>query len=245
MTKAQYLVSLAWHYVVRMLGLEKVLIGYACRRSVAYLRRVGLGSLLEKDISYGVPILELPDRTKVVDLARLHRLVASGRFRSIREYGAGTSTIVMAHATAKLSTNVKFIIIEESAEWANFVSGHFQEIGCEVRFVHSEYMVSAGNIAGEVDLHLKDAAPEVPDFIYVDGPSLAGCTGDIRSMTLADGWAEPINVDFHSVVHTMRKGSVVLFDDRPASYWALQRAIRRPYIAWSSSLFDSNKVTLL
>jgi hypothetical protein len=247
MLKLQYTLSLAWHWLCRRTGLERLVLGLSRARAAAYLRGQGLGSLLEHDLSYGKPLLDIEDDTKVVDLARLHQLVRSARFKSIREYGAGASTIVMAHAMATGRRKDQVLVtVEESQEWLESVLIKLHpDARPRVTGIVAAYVpTGAAGTSAESDLALDRAIPGVPDLVYVDGPTLyAG--PPLRGVPLIEGWREPINVDVLSVAHTMRKGAVIVFDERPASYWAVLRGLRRPLVASSSSLYSVNRITLL
>lgn len=247
MLKAQYLLSLALHGLCRVTGLERLI--HFISRSIAanYLRKQGLIDLVTVDLSYGEPLLCIRDRTKVIDLARLHRMVFKGRFKSIREYGAGASTIVIAHAMATGRRRDQLLVtIEESQEWLNLVMNRLHPQARErvCGLVGSYISVGAPGSATEADLVLENAVTGVPDLVYIDGPSL-NVNKSLRGVSLVDGWREPINADILSVAHTMRKGSVILFDERAASYWAVLRGLRRPILAKSSSLYSFNKIILL
>jgi hypothetical protein len=247
MFKLQYTLSLALHWLCRASGLERLVLGFSRSRAAAYLRAQGLSELLESDLSYGKPLLELEDRTKVVDLARLHRMVRAGRFKAIREYGAGASTIAIAHAMANgRRRDQTLVTVEESQEWLDSVLGRLHSQARDrVTGLVANYVPTGGpGSSMESDLALNRAIPGIPDLVYVDGPTLYA-VGQLRGVPLIEGWREPINVDVLSVAHTMRKGSVIIFDERPASYWAVLRGLRRPLLASSSSLFSVNRITLL
>lgn len=247
MFKLQYTLSLAMHWFCRATGLERLVLGFSRRRAASYLRAQGLSELLESDLSYGQPLLELEDRTKVVDLARLHRMVRAGRFKAIREYGAGASTIAIAHAMASgRRRDQTLVTVEESQEWLDSVLDrlHPQARDRVTGLVAHYVPIGVPGSGMEGDLVLDRAIPGVPDLIYIDGPTLYAAA-QLRGVPLIEGWREPINVDVLSVAHTMRKGSVILFDERPASFWAVLRGLRRPLLASSSSLYSINRITLL
>jgi hypothetical protein len=248
--KLQYVLSLAIHWFLRRTGAEDLLLALRRRACAAYLDRQGLGHLLDEDVSYGTSLMTVSDRTKVIDLARLHRLVKGGRYKSIREYGAGASTIAIAHAMALSGrTDITLVTIDESQEWLQSVLDRLdprvrpQVNGVVARYVRSLTPLSDGGV--ECDLVLEQSVPCVPDLVYVDGPTLHALKDNVRGTKLSAGWREPINVDAVSVAHTMRKGSVIIFDERSASYWATVRALRRPFFAWSSSLYSVNRITVL
>lgn len=251
MTKVQYVLSLAVHWLARALRFEATILEFSRQRAKRYLERQGLGDIVAHDVSYGVPLLDLPDRTKIVDLERLHRLVRSGRFKSIREYGAGASTIVMAHAIAASGRkDIALTTVEESAEWLDVVIKRAARIAdVAINGIVATYVpMNAANAlaeGSETDLVLSQAIATPPDLIYVDGPTLHAPSKAVRGIAVHDGWREPINVDFLSVAHTMRKGSMIVFDERPASFWAAHRALRRPFWCHSSSLYSVNTITLL
>lgn len=247
MFKFQYTLSLALHWFCRTTGLEGLVLGLSRRRAATYLREQGLSELLESDLSYGQPLLDIEDHTKVVDLARLHRMVRSGRFKAIREYGAGASTIAIAHAMANGRRNDQSLItVEESREWLDSVLSRLHpQARDRVTGVVANYVpIGCPGSGSEGDLTLNQAIPGVPDLVYIDGPTLYSAP-QLRGVSLINGWREPINVDVLSVAHTMRKGSVILLDERLASYWALLRGLRRPLLASSSSLYSVNRITLL
>jgi hypothetical protein len=191
--------------------------------------------------------MDIEDQTKVVDLARLYRMVCGGRFKEIREYGAGASTIVIAHAMANgCRRDQTLVTVEESKEWLDMVLGRLNPLSRKrVTGLVARYVSTGEPGTGiEGDLALDCAVPGVPDLVYIDGPTLYAAE-PLRGVKLIEGWREPINVDVLSVAHTMRKGSVILFDERPASYWAVLGGLRRPVLAQSSSLYSANRITLL
>jgi hypothetical protein len=246
--KLQYICSLSMHVCLRATKIESIILHLTCGRASRYLRSQGLGHLIEADLSYGKSLLEITDRTKIIDLARLHRMIKNGRYKTIREYGAGTSTLVIAHAIASATYPYQTLTtIEESEEWLTSVLEKLPpESRARVNGIAAQYVaVGQAGTSSECDLALATSIKEVPDLVYIDGPSLHSLKSPIRGSALLKGWLEPINIDVLSVAHTMRKGSVIVFDERLASYWAVLKGLRRPAIAYSSSLFSINRIILL
>ncbi len=99
--------------------------------------------------------------------------------RNIIELGSGTSTQIIAQALALIDPNGpqrKFISIDESKDWVQYVENAIQNDGNEeyVEIIHAPRTKGSGRFWYDEAILNEALAGIKPDLIIVDGPSVNG-----------------------------------------------------------------------
>lgn len=208
-------------------------------RGREYLRRVGALELLRSGVAEEIP-------ADFSDLSNLHRIVRRRKPRVILEFGAGFSTIVMAHALYQNGTG-QLYCVDSSEYWVRNlqpkIPPHLSEF-VDLRVSKTAIGVHDGELC-----HFYESLPNVvPDFIYLDGPASTDVSGSVRGLSFQPengGVRQQIAADILLYESTLRRGATILVDSRYNNVNFLLRNLKRRYRVQINRTLRISKFELL
>jgi len=192
-----------------------------------------------ENIRYGVTKKDdiFQDKSKLFDLAHIHRQVSNRAPKTILEFGCGTSTVIMAYALEELEKtgavkNPHLHVVEASPEWIKIVESSIPDHLKKYVTFHASPAV-ATEYESQI-AHRHTILPDIiPDFIYLDGPSPANVTGQINGISF-DISKPPISLDILLYEPLLRTGAFIILDGRVNNMYFLKRNLKRKYrFAWN------------
>ena len=179
------------------------------------------------------------------DLLRLAVIVRDRKPRSVLEFGSGQSSFVIAASMARLAfdnpeSNFDFHTVEASKKYADQAQSLVETVTAPSNFEFSvcESSVILQEVTGRFAT-LYEFIPNVrPDFVYLDGPSPADCSGSIRGFSANDQLRMPMAADLIFLEYFFEPGAVILVDGRTANARFLRDAFLQDWWHHHDTLGD-------
>ncbi len=172
----------------------------------------------------------LPVQTNLGDLTRLHFFVRNRRATTILEFGAGSSTVVMADAIAKNKRDYGHLVsknlrrynpfevhsLESSRHWIKQSKKKLPKSLAEyVNFCFSDVEMSTFN--DRVCTMYRKLPNICPDLIYLDGPNPLDVKGNVRGISTCHPDRPPIAADILILEYFLLPGTLIIVDGRTSN----------------------------